>query len=241
MPGNEISANLAHPAGGAVAADEVAGGDLMRPLGAAHLRGHAALVLAQPDQLLSAADLGAELAGDLGQQALELRLGEHQQLHRRVGQAREVHMYAAEWQLRGRDGSGAGRLEPLQQPPVASQLDDPPVQAAGFRDVSERRVPFQHQRPHSSAAQLARQHQPGRTGTHHDHVCVHHHLAPSGVVRSNAEPAILPQGSRLKQAPRCGVLLSGRGEPGRRPEAGSATNQAPGAGARMIRRWNSPT
>ena len=59
----------------------------MRPVRAAHVRGHRGVVLAQPDHLVPAADLGAELAGELGEQALELRLREQQQLHRRLGQA----------------------------------------------------------------------------------------------------------------------------------------------------------
>ena len=59
---------VAHPAARAVAAHEVAGGHPILPVRAAHVRGHRGVILAQPDHLVSAADLGAELAGELGEQ-----------------------------------------------------------------------------------------------------------------------------------------------------------------------------
>ena len=59
----------------------------MLPVRPAHVRGHAGVVLAQPDHLLSAADLGAELEGEFCEQALELRLWERHHLHRRNGAA----------------------------------------------------------------------------------------------------------------------------------------------------------
>ena len=84
--GERDAGQVAHPAARAVAADEVAGGHPMLPVRPAHVRGHRGLVLAQPDHLLSAADLGAELAGELREQALESRLWERHRLHRGIGQ-----------------------------------------------------------------------------------------------------------------------------------------------------------
>ena len=63
--GERDAGQVAHPAARAVAADEVSGGHPMLPVRPAHVRGHRGVVLAQPDHLLSAADLGAELAGEL--------------------------------------------------------------------------------------------------------------------------------------------------------------------------------
>ena len=69
--GERDAGQVAHPAARAVAADEVAGGHPMLPVRPAHVRAHRGLVLAQPDHLLSAADLGAALAGELREQPLE--------------------------------------------------------------------------------------------------------------------------------------------------------------------------
>ena len=110
---------VAHQAARAVAANEVSGGHLVRPVRATHLRRHGGVILAQPDHLLPAADLGAELACEVAEQALEPRLREHQQLHRGIGQAREVHMHSAERQSKRRDGTGAGCFESFQQASVA--------------------------------------------------------------------------------------------------------------------------
>src|SRR5207344_1143777 len=127
----------------------------------------------------------------------------------------------------------------------AQQLHDPPAETAGLRGVSELRLPLQDQGAHSGQAQFNSEHQAGRAGAHDDHVGVHHRPLPAPSfaasprgrytdnntsislppvsVGSDLEPAILPHGSGLKQAPSCVVLLSG-GEPGRRPEPRSATN-----------------
>jgi hypothetical protein len=62
---------VADPAVRAVAAHKVSGGHPVRPVRAAHVRGHRGVILAQPYHLLSAADLGAELAGAFVEQTLE--------------------------------------------------------------------------------------------------------------------------------------------------------------------------
>ena len=176
--GERDAGQVAHPAARAVAADEVSGGHPVRPVRAAHVRGHRGVVLAQPDHLVSAADLGAELAGPFVEDALEQRLRKRQHLHRGIGQRREVDMHPAPRQPRSRHGSGAGRLESLKLAPVAQQLDDLPAETAGLRDVSDLRLPLEHQRPNPGQAKLAREHQTGRAGADDDHVGVRHWPLP---------------------------------------------------------------
>ena len=60
----------------AVAAHQVAGGHLIRPVRAAHGRRHGGVALADAEHLVPAANAGAELVGVRAEQALELRLGE---------------------------------------------------------------------------------------------------------------------------------------------------------------------
>ena len=76
LAGELDAEQLAHRAAAAVAADEVPRPQL-RAVG--QLDGHAVVVLAQPDDLAAAPDLGAELGGALGQQAVGdgLRDAEH--------------------------------------------------------------------------------------------------------------------------------------------------------------------
>ena len=93
--GERDAGQVAYPAARAVAADEVSRGHPVGPVRAAHVRGHRGVVLAQPDDLLAAADLGAELAGEFVEDALEQRLRKRQHLHRRIGQRREVDMHPA--------------------------------------------------------------------------------------------------------------------------------------------------
>ena len=174
VPGNGMPARSRTRLLRAVAADEVSGGHPMLPVRPAHVRGHRGVVLAQPDHLLSAADLGAELAGELGEQALEQRLRERQRLHRGIGQLCEVHVHAAPRESGSRHGAGAGGFESLQQAPVAQQLQDLPAETAGLRDLAGLRQPLEHQRSHAGQAQLTGQHQAGRAGAHDDHVGVRH-------------------------------------------------------------------
>jgi hypothetical protein len=101
---------------------------------------------------MSAADLGAELAGKLLEHTLDSWLGKQQQLHRGLGQMREVHMHTAERQSESRDGSGAGSFESFQQASVAQQLQNLPAETAGLRDVSDLRQPLEHQRSHAGQA-----------------------------------------------------------------------------------------
>ena len=194
--GERDAGQVAHTAAGAVAADEVAGGHPMLPVRPAHVRGHGGVVLAQRDDLLSAADLGAELAGAFVEDALEQRLRERQRLHRGIGQAGEVHMHAAEREPGSRTGAGAGRFESLELASVAQQLQDLPAETAGLRDVSDLRLPLQHERSHAGPPQLAGQHQAGRAGAHDDHVGVHHLATPLAVFRFSSKRESRPAAVR---------------------------------------------
>ena len=161
--GERDAGQVAHPAARPVAADEVSGGHPFVPVRPAHVRGHRGVVLAQPDHLLSAADLGAELAGELVEDALEQRLGKRQHLHRGIRERGEIHVHPAPREPWSRHGSGAGRLESLELAPVAQQLQDLPAETAGLRDRLGSAVPLQHQRSHAGQAQLARR-ASGRSG-----------------------------------------------------------------------------
>ncbi len=57
------------------------------------------------------------------------------------------------------------------QASVAQQLQDLPGETTGLRDVSDLRLPLQHQRAHADEAQLPGQRQ---AGAHDDHVNVRH-------------------------------------------------------------------
>ena len=86
VPGNGIPAAVADPAVRAVAAHQVLGGHPVRPVRAAHVRGHRGVVLAHPDHLVSAAYVGAEFAGEVAEQALESRLRERHRPYRGIRQ-----------------------------------------------------------------------------------------------------------------------------------------------------------
>jgi hypothetical protein len=77
------------------------------------------------------------------------------------------------------DGTAAGRLDPVQQAPVAHKFYDLPVEAVGLRSLSQPWLPLQYQRPHPGQAQLTGQHQPGRAGADDDHVGIGHWPLPS--------------------------------------------------------------
>jgi hypothetical protein len=140
-----------------------------------HVCGRRGIVLADPDDPLSPADVRAEFASTLVQQALQPRLREPQPTQRRIGEPGEVHLHAAEREPGSRAGARvARRLEPVQQTAVAQQVQDLPAEAACLRRLPQPRLPLQHQRPHTGKAQLARQHQPGRARSCDDHVGIHH-------------------------------------------------------------------
>ena len=77
---------VADPAVRAVAARQVVGGHLVRPVRAAHVRGRRDVVLAHPGHLVSAAYVGAEFAGAVVEQALESRLRERHRPYRGIRQ-----------------------------------------------------------------------------------------------------------------------------------------------------------
>jgi hypothetical protein len=132
------------------------------------LGAHPVLVLAQPDQFAAAPDLGAELGGVLGQQALGdgLRDGEDvgmcgvQPLRPRLGDAGE--------ETADRDLL-AEREEPLQQTALVHHLDTARVQAERAGLPGRLRL-LQHERVHAVQPQLASQHQAGRSAAGNDHV-----------------------------------------------------------------------
>src|SRR5207253_5224481 len=115
---------VAHTAARTVAADEIPGGHAIGNVRPAYLGGHRGLVLAQSHHLVSATDLCAELASEVVEDALELRLRERKDLHRRILQWREVHVHPAPRQPGGRDGGSSGRFESLQLASEAQQLQD---------------------------------------------------------------------------------------------------------------------
>ncbi len=147
---------------------------------------------------LPAADLGTELAGELGEQALEQRLWERHRLHRGIGQLGEVHVHAAPRESGSRPGAGAGGFESLEHASVAQQLQDLPAETAGLRDLAGLRPPLEHQRSHAGQAQLTGQHQADRAGAHDDHVGVQlvggagevHDVLPRTLGRATARRAV---------------------------------------------------
>ena len=214
--GERDARQVAHPAAGPVAADEVSGGHPILPVRPAHVRGHRGVVLAQPDHLVSAADLGAELAGVFVEDALEERLRERQRLHRGICELGEIHMHPAPRESPGgRPGSGAGCFESLELASVAQQLQDLPAETAGLRDVSDLRLPLQYQRPHAGQAQFTSEHQTGRAGAHDDHVGVHH------------RPAIIRHDPGLAASPPCGIHWKWRGLAKRPADASSGYDRLP--------------
>jgi hypothetical protein len=167
----------------------------------AHIRGHRGVVLAQPDHLLSAADLGAEFAGAFVEQALESRLWELQRLQRGLCQVCEVQMHTAERESGGRARIGAGCFESFQQASVAQQLQDLPAETAGLQGVSGLRLPFQYQRSHSDQAQFTGQHQAGRAGAHDDHVGVHYWPLPSQSFVASPRDLYVVNNTRISRLP----------------------------------------
>ena len=166
LAGEADAEQLAHRAAAAVAADEVARAQL-RAVG--QLGGHPVLVLAQPDQFAAAPDLGAELGGVLGQQALGDGLRD----------AEDVRMCGVQPVRRRLDDAGeettdrvllAEREEPLQQTALVHHLDAARVQAERADNPGRLRVLLQHERVHAVQPQLAGQHQAGRSAAGNDHV-----------------------------------------------------------------------
>ena len=137
--GKRDAGQVAHPAAGPVAADEVSGGQPILPVRSAHVRGHRVVVLTQPDDLLAAADLGAELAGVFVEDALEERLRQRQHLHRGSCEWGEINVHPAPREPGSRHERGAGCFESLEVASVAQQLQDLPAETAGLRDVSDLR------------------------------------------------------------------------------------------------------
>lgn len=183
--GERNCGQLANPAAGAVAAHEVAGGDPIGAVRAPHVGGDRVGALRHVQHLMSAPDVDAEFIGAFAEHPLELLLRQRQGVHRRLGEPGEVHMDTAEREPRSRYRVGAGRFEPVQQAPVAQQLENLPAEPTGLRSVAGSRLPFQHQRPDSGRLQFGGQHQTGRARAHDDHVGMHSTPVPAVSGRSN--------------------------------------------------------
>ena len=94
----------------AVAAHQVLGAHPAGPVWAEHIRGDRVVVLADGDDPVPAADVGAECTGVLVEQALQSWLREAQSPDRGICQAREVQVQVAEREPRRRVyGTDAGR------------------------------------------------------------------------------------------------------------------------------------
>jgi hypothetical protein len=166
LAGEADAEQLAHRATAAVAADEVARAQL-RAVG--QPGGHPILVLTQTDQFAGTPDLGADLGGVLGQQAIGdgLRDGE------------DVRMCGVQ-PVRGRLADAGEettdrvllteREEPLQQTALVHHLDAARVQAERADNSGRLRVLLQHEHGHAVQPQLAGQHQAGRPAAGNDHV-----------------------------------------------------------------------
>ena len=190
MPGNGMPARSRTRLLRAVAAHEVAGGHPVLPSRPAHVRGHRGVVLAQPDHLVSAADLGAALAGELGEQALQSAVaGAAAPASGESASRVKSTCMPPNGKRRRRAGAGAGGLESLEQASVAQQLQDLPAETAGLRDLAGLRQPLEHQRSHAGQAQLTGQHQAGRAGAHDDHVGIRHGRRLCGRAARGAERA----------------------------------------------------
>ncbi len=175
--GEADAEQFAHRTAAAVAADEVA---RAQPRAVGQLDGHPVVVLAQPDQLAAAPDLGTELGSALGQQAVGDGLRD----------AEDVGMCGVQpVRLRLADaGEGtterillAEREEPLQQTALIHHLDAA-YEEAERADMSGRlRLLLQHEHVHAVQPQLAGQHQAGRSTAGDDHVD-HEPPSPHGCI-----------------------------------------------------------
>ena len=128
--------------------------------------------------------------------------GSGSSLHRGIGQGGEVHVHPAERQSESRDGSGAGCFESLQQASVAQQLQDLPAETAGLRDLpgsaAAARTPAAALRPGPVHTASISPVGPAPTMITSASTCI---SPPPVSVGSDIEPAILPHGSGLQQAP----------------------------------------
>jgi hypothetical protein len=166
LAGEADAEQLAYRAAAAVAADEV---PRAQPGAVGQLGVHAVVVLAQPDQFGAAPDLGAELDGVLGQQALgevlrnaeDVRMCGVQPLGRRLRDAGEE---AADRVLL------AECEEPLQQAALVHQLDAARVQSEPTGMRGRLQLLLQHEHLHAVQPQLGGQHHAGRSTAGDDYV-----------------------------------------------------------------------
>jgi hypothetical protein len=165
LAGERDAEQPAHRAAAAVAADQVPG---PQPRAVGQFGGHRVAVLTQPGQRAAAPDLGAQVRGVLGQQAVgdglrdgeNVRVGGVQPLRRGLRDAGEP----ADRVL------PAERQEPLQQPPPVQHLDAAHVQAERTHVRGRLALLLQHHRVHAVQPQLGGQHQAGRPAAGDDDV-----------------------------------------------------------------------
>ncbi len=184
LSGEAHAEQPAHGAAAAVAADEVA---RAQQCAVGQFGGHTVVVLTQPDQLAAAPDLGADLDGVLGQQALgdALRDAEHVRMRgvQPVGPRRAD---AAE------ESAGlvlpAEQEEPLQQTALVHQLDAAHMDTECPGLPGRLRQSLQHDHVHAVQPQLGGQHHAGRSTADNDHI---NHGKPHFSPVSGSRPKIL--------------------------------------------------
>jgi hypothetical protein len=196
--GSPGKSTLADRAAAAVAAHEVA---RAQPGAVGQVGGDPVVVLAESGEFVAAPDLGAEFGGVLGEQTVgeglrdaeHVRVGGVQPFRCRFGDAGEE---AADRVL------PAECEEPFQQAALVHHLDAACVQAEGTDHGGRLGRLLQHEHVHAVQAQLAGQHQTGRSAADDDHV--DHGNPPFRPVsgrrrRFCSTPGVLPQD------PWCGI------------------------------------
>ena len=149
---------------------------MVGPSGPRSSEPHLVVVLHQADDLRSAVDGHAELAGPLLEQQLRAALGHDQQLRVAAGQDPEV-------ERRARRGRHALHAEAAGQEPVGEAARVQQLQRAGVHGERAGEVrllgpPLEHRTAHAGQCELARQRQAGRPGTHDRDIDVVHLGSP---------------------------------------------------------------
>ena len=210
LAGEADTEQSAHEAASAVAADQPA---RAQPCAVGEFDAHPVLVLLDTGHLAAAADLCAELAGALGQQAIGDRLGDAEDVAVCGIQVRRPGFVD-----RGEAAGAAGILllvceEPVQQPTLVHDLNAARVQAEQADRLARLRVLLQHEHIHVVQPQVAGQHHPRRPAAandHIEHVKPQSKSSPSGLrLRIADSPGAVPISAGIW--PRPTILVVGRG------------------------------
>jgi hypothetical protein len=169
-PGKVDAGELAGHAAAAIRAHQVTRPQLVRSLGPVHLDRDGVVPLRQPDQLMAAADLDAQLCGAFREHLYDPALRDHQQVHRIVGQLAEVQRERGEHEPRRRPRRSGRAAEPLVQATPVDHPDDLADDAVGALLARRFGQPFQHQRPDSGQGELTGQHEAVRPCARDDNV-----------------------------------------------------------------------